>query len=93
MTEIIRHNAIRQFAVLDVSNKWSDTYKQSVVRTLAGSHIPFVFVFCLNRISLLLLNIDRKTLCYYISKCGKIAFALYKLRENRTMERYVNIGH
>ena len=82
MTEIVRYNAIRQFAVLDVSNKWSDAYKQSVVRTLAGGHIPFVFVFCLNRISLLLLNIDRKTLCYYISKCGIIAFAFYKLREN-----------
>lgn len=82
MTEIIRYNAIRQFAVLDVSNKWSDVYKQSVVQTLAGGHIPFVFVFCLNRISLLLLNIDRKTLCYYISKCGIIAFAFYKLREN-----------
>lgn len=82
MTEIIRYNAIRQFAVLDVSSKWSDVYKQSVIRTLAGGHIPFVFAFCLNRVSLLLPNIDRKTLCYYISKCGKIAFALYKLREN-----------
>lgn len=82
MAEIIRHNAIRQFAVLDVSNKWSVAYKQSVVRTLAGGHIPFIFVFCLNRVSLLLLNIDRKTLCYYISKCEIIAFALYKLREN-----------
>lgn len=82
MTEIIRHNAIRQFAALDVSSKWSDAYKQSVIRTLAGGHIPFVFVFCLNRVSLLLLNIDRKTLCYYISKCKIIAFALYKLKEN-----------
>lgn len=82
MAEIIRHNAIRQFAVLDVSNKWSVAYKQSVVRTLAGGHIPFIFVFCLNRVSLLLLNIDRKTLCYYISKCEIIAFALYKLRES-----------
>lgn len=82
MAEIIRHNAIRQFAVLDVSNKCSDVYKQSVIRTLAGGHIPFVFVFCLNRVSLLLLNIDRKTLCYYISKCEIIAFAFYKLREN-----------
>lgn len=82
MTEIIRYNAIRQFAVLDVSSKWSDVYKQSVIRTLAGGHIPFVFAFCLNRVSLLLPNIDRKTLCYYISKCGKIAFAFYKLREN-----------
>lgn len=78
MTDIIR---IRQFAVLDVSNKWSDAYKQSVVQTLAGGHIPFVFV-CLNRVSLLLLNIDRKTLCYYISKCEIIVFALYKLKEN-----------
>lgn len=82
MTEIIRYNAIRQFAVLDVSSKWSDVYKQSVIRTLAGGHIPFVFVFCLNRVSLLLLNIDRKTLCYYISKCEIIAFVLYKFREN-----------
>ena len=63
MTEIVRYNAIRQFAVLDVSNKWSDAYKQSIIRTLTGGHIPFIFVFCLNRVSLLLLNIDRKTLC------------------------------
>lgn len=82
MTKIVRYNAIRQFAVLDVSNKWSDAYKQSIIRTLTGGHIPFIFVFCLNRVSLLLFNIDRRTLYYYISKCEIIAFVLYKLREN-----------
>ncbi len=60
MTEIVRYYAIRQFAVLDVSNKWSVAYKQSVIRTLTDGHIPFIFVFCLNRVSLLLLNIWQK---------------------------------
>ena len=76
------HNVIRQFAALDISHKWNDLYKQSVIRTLADGHIPFIFVFCLNRVTLLLFNIDRKTLCYYIFKCEIIDFALYKLREN-----------
>ena len=90
MTVIIRYNGIRQFAVLDVSGKWSDTYKQLVIQTLAGGHIPFTFVFCLNRVSLLLPNIDRKTLCYYISQCEIIASHSTNL--GRTMKRYVNIG-
>lgn len=73
---------IRHFATLNVTDKWSEPHKQSVVKILAGGHIPFAFAFYKNKTSILLFNCSVKSLFYYISRCEEKGFMLYKLGEN-----------
>lgn len=77
-----RCNVIRLFAALDVTDKWNNAYKQTIIKKLSGGHIPFAFSFCQNKISILLFNISVKTVLYYIPPCGAKGFMLYKLNRN-----------